>query len=55
MKRNLHNAKVARFRAKQQAAGWLYICLILPPEVKAKVMDYKRTLMAEYLANQNRQ
>jgi hypothetical protein len=36
------------WRTKCIGKGWQYATLLLPPEVKSKVMEYKNQLMLEY-------
>jgi hypothetical protein len=45
------NERIYRWRASKNARGWKYINLLLPPEVKEKVMVYKQTLMEQYRNN----
>ena len=42
------NEQIYRWRAQKNAQGWKYINLLLPPDVKDKVMLYKQMLMNQY-------
>ena len=45
------NERIYRWREHKNAQGWRYVNLLLPPDVKDKVMLYKQTLMDQYRNN----
>jgi hypothetical protein len=46
--------EIYRWRASKNAQGWRYVNLLLPPDVRDKVMLYKQGLMDQYRNNVKR-
>lgn len=45
---DIQRQNIYRFRKLKVNQGWRFITLLLPAEVKVKVMDYKCMLMNQY-------
>lgn len=46
--KNKSTLTVLAWRKKKRSEGWRDIAMLLPPEVKSRVIAYKNKLMKEY-------